>query len=174
MLFRSARCVGLAPVSQACFPGLPRGASCWHFPPLKPSHAVSACSVGLPTWEGIRGVLGELCVQASGPRFRLSGAASKAGGQPALVSCPCCRGPLLPQGRILLQLLPAAGGQGPSGGSAGLSPPTRPASQGFVLHLLSLRRHPVSSLPRVLPARVRISRQLATEFLSVEDRKSVV
>lgn len=93
----AARCVGLAPLSQACFPGLPRGASCWHFPPLKPSHAVSACSVGLPTWEGIRGVLGELCVQASGPRFRLSGAASRAGGLPALVSCPCrcppcCRG----------------------------------------------------------------------------------
>ena len=105
-----------------------------------------------------------------------------------MVSCPsscvrcCC-------GAVLLQLLPAAGGlspsarpqgsaqtggQGLSGGANGSS--SRPAfpshtgclflpGQYLVLHLLSLRRHPVCSLP----ARVRVSRQLAAGFPPVNE-----
>lgn len=135
-----------------------------------------------------------VCSGLGGLCFRLSGAGSRAGGLPALVSCPssrlrCCRG------AVLLQLLPAAGGLSPSArpqgsaqtGGQGLSGGANalPASQPFpatpaacscppslpgqylVLHLLSLRRHPVCSLP----ACVRVSHQLAAGFPSVDEHQ---
>lgn len=144
-----------------------------------------------PDTGGHSGCSGQaVCSGLGGLRFRLSGAGSRAGGLPAFVSCPssrvrCCRG------AVLLQLLPASGGLSPSArpqgsaqtGGRGLSggmngSSSRPAfpshtgclflpGQYLVLHLLSLRRHPVCSLP----ARVRVSRQLAAGFPSVDERQ---
>lgn len=89
---------------------------------LRPSHAVSACSVGLLTREGIRGVPGERCVQASGgcvsvslgqvlgqegcrPWFPALPAASVAAAGPSSSSCFLQRGAsALPPGlRALLR-----------------------------------------------------------------------
>lgn len=68
MACRRVACrVGLAPP----LPGRFSRSSLWNLllvllSSLRPSHAVSACSVGLLTREGIWGVPGERCVQASG------------------------------------------------------------------------------------------------------------
>ena len=147
---------------------------------LRPSHAMSACSVGLLTREGIWGVPGERRVQASGSCVSVSLGqvlGRRAAGLGFLPFQPrplLLASALLPGLRALLRREAKAflgartalsAGQPFPATPAACSCPPRLPGQYLVLHLLSLRRHPVCSLP----ARVRVSRQLAAGFPPVNE-----